>query len=409
GQEVIKIITDEDGDETVESNIWTIGGEDEDFTYTGAAVKPVIHVYDGYNKLSEGSEYAVKYGNNVNASDNAWVQVSFGGSYKGTPAKTVYFTIKPADLAKDALCGEMIVASSNKLIAPVPSITLSSGTAVNGQLKYRYLDSEGNVVKGVKDPGTYTIEAKANKKSNNFINTLSANIIVLGKDSKPFSQVKIGFSQKQYTYTGKPVTPGYTLMLGRDKLTEGTDFTVKSIEDNTKPGNARITFAAVDGNEKGLVGTKSAEFVISNGRVLIPQGEGSDFTYTIAPSVPYAKGGAQPFITVKDGDYTLVYDKDYTVSYADNKKLSAKKQATATVKGKGNYKGSVPVTFEVVKQDIAALSANIIVDDKAESKKGYENPVVTVTDLDGNRLKAGYDFTISDYSAPENGIVTAKL
>ncbi|MBR5406846.1 MAG: hypothetical protein IK111_04280, partial [Lachnospiraceae bacterium] len=66
-QEVIKITTDEDGDETVESSIWTIGGEDEDFTYTGAAVKPVIHVYDGIHKLSEGSEYAVKYGNNVNA------------------------------------------------------------------------------------------------------------------------------------------------------------------------------------------------------------------------------------------------------------------------------------------------------------------------------------------------------
>ncbi|MBR5407868.1 MAG: hypothetical protein IK111_09575, partial [Lachnospiraceae bacterium] len=142
GQEVIKIITDEDGDETVESNIWTIEEEDDDLKYTGAAITPGIHVFDGIHKLSEGSEYAVKYGNNVNASEKAWIYVSFGGSYKGTPAKTVYFTIKPADLQKDVSAENLVVASSKKLQAPIPTITLSNGTVINKQLAYRYLDSE---------------------------------------------------------------------------------------------------------------------------------------------------------------------------------------------------------------------------------------------------------------------------
>ncbi len=68
--------------------------------------------------------------------------------------------------------------------------------------------------------------------------------------------------------------------------------------------------------------------------------------------------------------------------------------AVATVKGKGKYKGSVKLYFAVTKQDIASLSANIVVADKTESKKGYQKPSISITDTDGKKLKAGTDYAI---------------
>ena len=64
------------------------------------------------------------------------------------------------------------------------------------------------------------------------------------------------------------------------------------------------------------------------------------------PSVTYTGSAKKPNVTVKDGDYTLVEDKDYTVTYSNNTNAGT---ATATVTGKGNYTGSVSKNFTINK------------------------------------------------------------
>ncbi len=64
------------------------------------------------------------------------------------------------------------------------------------------------------------------------------------------------------------------------------------------------------------------------------------------PSVTYTGSAKTPSVTVKDGDYTLVEDKDYTVTYSNNTNAGT---ATATVTGKGNYTGSVSKNFTINK------------------------------------------------------------
>ncbi|MCR5508038.1 MAG: hypothetical protein K6F34_05060, partial [Lachnospiraceae bacterium] len=159
-QEVEKIITDEDGDEMIETNIWTLGG-DEEFTYTALPITPEVHVYDGIHRLSEGSDYKVKYADNKNAGTAA-VTVSFAGNYAGTAAKTVNFTINPADLA-EADVEDTVLAASVKALKPAPAVTLEGGGTVNSEVKFTYLDSEGKKIAGIREAGAYTVQAEPKK------------------------------------------------------------------------------------------------------------------------------------------------------------------------------------------------------------------------------------------------------
>ncbi len=414
GEEVVKIITDEDGEEKIESNIWSIGG-DGVYTYTGLAIKPDVQVYDGLKKLSSGSDYSVSYKNNTNAGTKAEAKVSFKGGYKGTPAIKAIFTINPADLSKDATAVSMIIAANGKVQKPIPEITLtSSGKSLGkGDLKYRYLDSKGEVVSGINEVGDYTVEAKGKKDNGNFTGVASTTVTVTGDKTKVLSNGKVKLTKKSYTYTGKPIIPEkgtYTLTLNGTELEEGKDYTLK-VKNNVDPGKATMIFTAVDENKGGYVGSINATFKIETGKELKAAGEGSDFTYIYEENSPFSKGGAKPELIVKDGDTVLTPGKDYTVSYSKNTKVSDGKDAVMTVKGKGIFKGSVTLPYGITKQDIATLSGNIIVSDKAVSKKGYKNPAVTITDLDGKKLAKDKDYALSDdYTTPdENGVVTVTL
>ncbi len=64
------------------------------------------------------------------------------------------------------------------------------------------------------------------------------------------------------------------------------------------------------------------------------------------PSVTYTGSAKKPNVTVKDGDYTLVEGKDYTVTYSNNTNAGT---ATVTVTGKGNYTGSASKNFTINK------------------------------------------------------------
>lgn len=64
-----------------------------------------------------------------------------------------------------------------------------------------------------------------------------------------------------------------------------------------------------------------------------------------ADDFSYKGTAIRPEITITDGDYTLVKDTDYKISYANNVNTG---EAVATIKGKGSYAGTIEKTFEII-------------------------------------------------------------
>ena len=64
-----------------------------------------------------------------------------------------------------------------------------------------------------------------------------------------------------------------------------------------------------------------------------------------ASSATYTGKAVSSSFAVKYGSKKLAENKDYTVSYQNNIKCGT---ATAIIKGKGNYKGTVKKTFQII-------------------------------------------------------------
>lgn len=132
-------------------------------------------------------------------------------------------------------------------------------------------------------------------------------------------------------------------------LVKDIHYTV-SYQKNRDKGTATIIFTGLESG--GYTGTKKTTFKItaSDKKEGENQIEFIRITYKDAENVrdgiyvaPYMKGGAKPEVIVTSGGRTLASGMDYTISYANNKKIALstdKKAPTITVKGKGNYSGS---------------------------------------------------------------------
>ncbi|MDR1866548.1 MAG: YDG domain-containing protein, partial [Bacteroidales bacterium] len=69
------------------------------------------------------------------------------------------------------------------------------------------------------------------------------------------------------------------------------------------------------------------------------------------PGQTYTGSDIEPEPVIKDGDYLLVKDKDYTVTYADNRNagIANTDSAVITIEGKGNYEGTITKKFFIEK------------------------------------------------------------
>ena len=78
---------------------------------------------------------------------------------------------------------------------------------------------------------------------------------------------------------------------------------------------------------------------------------------------PYTGSEIKPDVTVKFGKTEFVKDKDYTVSYSNNKDVgTGEKQPTVTIKDKdgGNYIVSGSKTFEITRAASSVTKALLI-------------------------------------------------
>ena len=230
-------------------------------------------------------------------------------------------------------------------------------------------------------------------------------------------EVQVGYTKKVKDANGKTVNQPVTLAK-YDESTGKGDYTVTYLK-NVDAGTATAVITGVN----GYTGTVKKTFKIipvdltaENTETAI-RAAGDDET-SAQIKVSYAKNGAKPQIRVTANletagqdateagvkTVTLEEGKDYTVSYTNNKavsegkNLTEKKQPMITIKGKGNYKGSLKQTFVITAKSLADSEnpLTITVADVAANKtKGKFVSKPVVTDADGGKLKEKTDYTLT--------------
>ncbi len=354
--------------------LWVAGIKDQ--TYTGKAIRPEIRVYDGSKRLKAGKDYTISYKNNVKAADAEarkkapTVTVKAKGNYSGTFIST--FTINKAKLTAD---DNLIVAKVYPAGKAYMPIVMLNGNILKVKKDYTltYLNADGSKAK--KRPtkeGDYFIQIKG--KGN-----CDGDFCVAYKIAKG-GGIDIGKGQATVaeTYYGDKGDPATTLKVGGKDLLADTHYKVR-FSGRDKAGTAAATF--IGSGE--YTGTLKKNFKVQP--LVITKED-----ITVAESAAYEKGGARPSVTVRVNGVKLSEGMDYTLTYANNKKLG---QAKVTVKGKGNYAGKAEKTFQVVQKDLAASGVQVFVSDAVTGKA----PTVLIFDTNGKKLASK-----SDYKAEPN-------
>ena len=198
----------------------------------------------------------------------------------------------------------------------------------------------------VKDPATrkklkqgkhYTVSYENN------VNVGTAAIVIRGIEANGYSGVKHVYftiqpqsvakkvrakvNGKRFLYTGNELTPGVNLTYNKRKLTEGVDY-VLSYSNNVGKGSAKITITGI-GN---YTGSKTVKFKITGPKL-------KDAKVSLVPN-----GTPYPDITVTYAGKTRTMGQDYTIKYP---KIVKPGKNRIIVKGRGNFSGSVKLTYYV--------------------------------------------------------------
>ncbi|MGN0594766.1 MAG: RCC1 domain-containing protein [Hominimerdicola sp.] len=291
------------------------------YVYTGNAIKPKITVINGDDTLVSGTDYAVRYENNIDAG-TAKVIIAGKGDYTGKVTKTFQIFENVTDISS---CTVSISKSSYPYTgsAVKPTVTVRNGDTVltkNTDYVVRYINN---------------------------INIGTATIIISGKGdyigttNKTFSIVKnigkctVTLSTESCNYTGSAIKPKVTVKYGNTTLTMGTDYVMR-YANNVNVGTASVVISGCN----SYAGTITKTFEIVDNTINLSKCEitlsKTNYTYT---------GSAiKPKVTVKYNGETLVSGTDYAVRYMDN---TEKSTATVIISGKGNYSGRIEKTFTI--------------------------------------------------------------
>lgn len=396
-------------------------------TYTGNAIKydPKVK-YDG-KALSLNKDYTVEYYNedtgdySHSITEAGSYRLYIGGeapNYFGTWTSNAYIVVTPADASKLSVSvlkkdysgknAENVVSSvkfgKNVLTETVDYKVSLTKTAVKASglnsridenlaawIKTNYKIDCTHGVEGVPydcvTPGKKTAYIVG---MGNFSGVKEVPYTINGLS---ISSAKVN-SLPARTYNGKevkaedlPLEVTYTLKAnGKNqtvKLNQGIDYEV-SLENNLNAGKCTVTLTG-----KGrFTGSKKVTFNIN------PITYSEDGIQIEHGGAMYDGGnGVRPDIVVRDMNLDKIcLDEgvDYTVSCSNNKVAaseSSSKAPTATIKFKGNYKGTAKVTFTIYQKSVSDLDITV----SNTSASGYKvTPNIT---LNGKKFGTKNDFT----------------
>lgn len=186
----------------------------------------------------------------------------------------------------------------------------------------------------------YTITYSANKNAGQATAIIRGINDYRGTVKKVFTIKKALISKLKFEtisdkpYTKKAVKPNVTIKNGTVTLKRNEDYTL-TYKNNVKIGKATVIVRG-KGNYEG---TKKLTFQIKRNI--------GSAKITVQKSYRYTGKLVKPNPVVKHGTKILKKNKDYTISYKNNKKAGT---AQMTIKGKGQYAGTKVVKFKIVKK-----------------------------------------------------------
>ena len=435
-------------------------------------IKAVPVVTDNGKKLVENRDYTVNHVtlNTLNAKNknaNSYVtpgkytvEITGKGNYTGTRQITVTL----ADVAKEQILMSKVTVAKvpdvaydanfcegNNAKGMTPALTVTYGSGKNKVTLYkegdvnaagetvsaenadytvtwinnRYVGTATVVLTGtgkILEDGTaigqyfgekrITFRIKGTALSANMVSwadgSKNVSVVYNGEEQEP--RVRVRLQKKVKDENGKTVTQTTTLR-EYDEYAQYGDYKVSYLK-NVDAGTATVVITGTG----GYTGTVKKTFKITQADLAA---EGTEAKIGVADSIPFAKNGAKPAIVVtakmaNGNTVTLKEGKDYTVTYANNKAVSEGKNLTEkklpliTVKGKGNYKGSVKQTFTITNKSLADTVNPITVtvtDVSANKNKGKFVSKPVVTDENGTKLKENTDYKLSYSLLTETGAV----
>ncbi len=342
-------------------------------SYTGKAVEPAVTVTVGGKTLKEGTDYTVRYENNVNIG-TATVTIAGKNGYFGTITKT--FRIAKS-ITGATVTGITDKTYTGKETTQTPEVVLDGKT--------------------LKKDTDYTLSYKNNVKAG------TASVVIIGKGEyggtiiktysiKPqdVSKCKIALSKTSYTYNGKEQKPSVTVKdSAGTTLTEGTSYTVKYSSGCKVAGTYKVTIT-LKGNYSG---TKTLTYKIAAQNI-------SKCKVTLsATSYTYDGKVKKPTVTVKNAAGSkLTEGASYTVKYSSGCKVAGTYEVTITLKG--NYSGTKTLTFKIVPQAVSKCKISLSTTAYTYNGKA-KKPAVIVKDANGKTISSS-NYTVTYASGRKN-------
>lgn len=355
-----------------------VKADDLTVAFNNKAQKPVPVVNWNGKKLAAKKDYTFEEFTQTAAGDYS-VTLTGAGNYTGE--RKIKFTITNAmPVAK--LTVSKIAAQTYTGAAITPKPTVKSGKTVLEEGREYTLSYEDNI-----EVGTASVIIKG---AGRFAGMKRVNFPI--KEAALMNKAKIAMQFKSGTmYTGKEITASdydvtvsvkangvtQTLPLVKDK-----DYKV-TYQNNVKAGTATAVFEGINAYR----GTQKKTFKITAYDLQMDLNK--KLNIQTADSYPYMKGGSAQKPVVKFDGKVLTEGTDYTLSYKNNN--AAGKAATMTVKGKGNFTGSVVKGYLVTIQDLSNMTVKPA-DKVYQEKANIYKTTVRVYDTNGKQLSAGKDY-----------------
>ncbi len=377
------------------------------YTYTAAQITPVVTVKDNDVTLTEGIDYTLSFGDNLNVSNTGRVTILGMGAYTGSTALS--FTITAANLSECILSvspqtytGSQITPDANALTVTLGGNTLQASDWQLDTAAY------GSNTESAPSGGSLTITAGG---SGNVTGTKAAvfSISALALSTERFSVETVSKTYDKTAQTLSAADIKVTDTITGCRLTYGDDYTLNYSGDHISAGDAVIWITG-KGNYTASI---SATFTIAPIDLSSAELTLTRDTYT------YTGTTIKPDVTVKLGDeiltekYTATTGEicgDYGVNFSNNvtpASLDAPEAPTLTVVGRGNYTGSAHISFSIVPAALTDTTATITLPVTTYTYTGTAiTPVPTTVKL-GDFTLAASDYTLS--YADNNAIGTATV
>ena len=275
-----------------------------------------------------------------------------------------------------------------------------------------------------------------------YINNTDAGTAILRVQAKEGSKAYSGYKDYLFTIEGVRITDSKAVLITASKMVtwngEGLETKADIIltnkatgnklnigedyllvySNNLKPGTAKVTIIGIGGYN----GSKDLSFTVTKpsfaeattektiGKLHVSDIEGK-YIYDTTARTPEVN---VTYINSENEEISLINGKDYSVKYSSNVNVGT---AKVTIKGKGNYAGSITKTFKIEAMNLSDLPSGYSVlitapsaKYKAEGVPVKTSPVVEIR-KDGTTvkvLKAGTDYEklTNDYFSNNDKLTT---